>query len=336
MDFTEVTIYTSRDGIEALTGALMMVGITGFVIEDAADFEEFLGSTEIYWDYVEESLLEKQKAETRVKIYITKNGQGEEMFSRVKECVERLKEEGGNGFGRLEIEVSGVSEEDWANNWKQYFKPFRVGKKLVVKPSWEDFERAENDIILEIDPLSSFGTGQHATTYMCLELLESGIKGGENVLDLGCGSGILGVAAKLLGAERVCAVDMDENAVKIARENFGKNGIDVDGMAFFVGNILTDSAIRERISQSFDVICANIVADVIISFSCEFRHFLKSDGLLIVSGIIEERGGNVQKALEEQGFSLHQKAEKDGWHAYMLREAPTAVPSADDRPSRPS
>ena len=223
-----------------------------------------------------------------------------------------------NIFGRLEIESENVREEDWANNWKQYFKPLTVGEKLLIKPSWEDAAPDEKRIILEIDPASSFGTGQHHTTQLCLELLEKYLSDGDRVLDLGCGSGILSIGAILLGASECTAVDIDANSVKIAEENAAKNNISTDIYTAYCGNVIDDAELVKKIGGGYKIIVANIVADVLIAMSDIFADFLTDDGVLIMSGIITERKNEVIDAVKECGFTVLADAEKEGWAAVAM------------------
>lgn len=316
MNWIQTNIYTASEGIEPLSFALYSVGITGIEIQDAADFKDFLEKRCGDWDYVEEELLSLSDCETRVTAYIPDNAQGAEMLSLVREAVERLKKRDVEGaFGRLEIECKDIREEDWANNWKQYFKPFDVGQRLLVKPSWEECGNPQNRTILEIDPASSFGTGQHHTTRLCLELLEECVAGGERLLDLGCGSGILSIGGILLGARSACAVDIAQNAAETAAENAAKNGISPENYSALCGDIISDTALREKIGGGYDVIAANIVADVLIAMAPLFASFLKPGGTLLVSGIITERADEVTSAIAVQGFTQTALREASGWVA---------------------
>ena len=212
-----------------------------------------------------------------------------------------------------------MKEDDWANNWKQYFKPLPVGRNLLIKPSWEEIPEQNQRIILEIDPASSFGTGQHHTTRLCLELLEEVIQKQDKILDLGCGSGILSIGGILLGAESATAVDIVENSVRTAVENAGKNHIPTEKYQAYCGDICQDSDLREKIGENYNLICANIVADVLIAMAGLFRGFLKQDGYLIVSGIISERADEVISVLEQNGFVKIKMQERDGWAAVLLQ-----------------
>ena len=201
MNWFQTEIFTATDGVDELCAYLLDIGIKGFVIKDANDFKEFLNDKSGNWDYIDEDLMNLSNCETSITVYIPDDAQGAEMVISLKNLLKNLKENDvDNKFGRLELNFSDVKEEDWANNWKQYFKPLKVGEKLLVKPSWEEYDNIDNRTILEIDPASSFGTGQHNTTKLCLEFLETCLKSGDRVLDLGCGSGILSIGAMLLGA----------------------------------------------------------------------------------------------------------------------------------------
>ena len=316
MNWIEIEIYTSTEGIEPLTGSLLGMGINGFVIKDSADFEEFLEDKTINWDYIDDDLMGLKDRETSVTCYLPDNAQGAEYFNMVKAELKALKSrDTDNSFGRLEYELKNVREEDWANNWKQYFKPLCIGDKLLIKPSWEVASADETRKILEIDPASSFGTGQHNTTQLCLELLEKNINEGDRLLDLGCGSGILSIGALLLGAQSAFAVDIDANSVKIAGENAQKNHIEAGRYLTACGNICDDKELREKIGTGYDVVCANIVADVLTAMSGFFSAFLKKGGRLVISGIIDSRKDEVLDRIKEKGFELLEVRTKEDWTA---------------------
>ncbi len=317
MNWLEVTIDTSKQGLETITGILLQLGVTGFVIQDPDDFDEFLTYQGKTWDYMDEDVEKLKDCPTNIKFYLAENMQGQETFKEIKKTLERMKASPEEmDYGSLEISLGNVNEEDWANNWKKYFKPFEVGEQFVIKPTWEEYTENTDRKILEIDPNSSFGTGQHYTTQLCIEQLEKIIKPGSKVLDMGCGSGILSIATLLLGAKHVTAVDIDQNSVDIAKENFIQNGMEEEQFTLYCGNVMVDEALVKTIGQGcYDVVVANIVADVIIGMKELLKDFLKSGGTLIASGIIGDRGDEVKEHLEGVGFKVKSITEKNDWIA---------------------
>ena len=318
MEWREIEVFTTKEGLEPLTGALNLLGINGFVINDAEEFKAFTEDKSANWDYIDDSLLKLKERENSVTCYLPDNAQGEQMLIELKAELAAMKSRDAEGrLGRLEIREASVKEEDWANNWKQYFHPFPVGQNLLVMPSWETLDVPTPRQIILIDPESSFGTGQHDTTRMCLDMLDGRVCEGDLMLDLGCGSGILSVASAKLGAKKVTCVDIDENSVKIARQNLEKNSIPADRFEVMCGNICEDAALRERIGTGYDVVCANIVADVLIAMSDYFMSFLNDDGVLIVSGIIKQRADEVFAVLKQKGFIMVGIREREDWVAAM-------------------
>ncbi len=315
MDWVQVSIDTTHEGAELLCAELLDIGISGFEIEDSADFGEFLVSEFPYRDYVDEDLIkEKENAEVRVKVYIKGDDDGAEELLRVKEKLAALS--GDPVFGSLSLELTSMQEQDWTENWKQFFHPQKIGEKILICPEWEECE-AGGRVKFTINPGMSFGTGSHGTTQLCLEAIEKFVKPGERLLDLGCGSGILSIVAILLGAECATAVDIDENAVEVARKNAEKNGVFADKYELFAGNIMADEALCEKLAEKpYDVVAANIVADVIIGISDTVPRFLKKDGIFIASGIIIERKDEVLAAIEKS-FKVIEVYEKSGWAAIV-------------------
>ncbi|MBO6302479.1 MAG: 50S ribosomal protein L11 methyltransferase [Ruminiclostridium sp.] len=324
MDFLKVEVYTKSQAVDILVMQLSELGITGFEIHDSADFDEFLENKDANWDYVDDELMGLKTVPTHITLYLPDDAQGLETLAELKGAVTELFSAQPELYGEPDIHIGSVREEDWANNWKQYYKPFDVGGKLIVKPSWEDIGDTRGRKVLEIDPASSFGTGQHHTTKMVMELLESVVKGGEKMLDLGCGSGILSIAGLLLGVRDVTMADVFENAVKTAAENVCKNGFTEDRYRAYRGNIIDDAVLRDTIGTGFDIITANIVADVIIAMSPLFGGFLTESGTLIVSGIIDERLDEVMNALTENGFAAVNSRNAEGWNAVVLKRSRTA------------
>ena len=320
MNWIEIQIITASAGVDALCAMLTDLGIKGFSIADPADFQEFLQNKEGKWDYIDQDLLGMAQGDTTVTVYLPDNAQGAEQLVALRAMLAQIHaRDDAQLFGTLELTLKNVREEDWANNWKQYFKPFTVGERLLIKPSWEMCENPWNRAVLEIDPASSFGTGQHHTTRLCLELLEQLMHPGDRVLDRGCGSGILSIGALLLGASGATAVDIEENAAATATENARKNHIDPTLYRVFCGNVLEDETLCREIGDGYDLICANIVADVLIAMKQLFRQFLRPEGSLIMSGIIMERRDEVLDQLKKAGFALLEVREKEGWAAASLR-----------------
>lgn len=322
MNWTEAVIYTTSEGADIVCGCLIGLNITGFVIKDSKDFEDFLDNKISNWDYIDDDLMGLKDCETSVTVYLPSNNQGAELLLLIKDELNALKQRDIDGrFGRLEVELSSVSEDDWANNWKKYFKPLKIGEKLLVKPTWEDIPEGEDDrTVIEIDPASSFGTGQHHTTQLCLENIEKYMQAGDKALDLGCGSGILSIACILLGAESITMVDIDENSVKIANENLLQNNIQPERINAYCGNIIDDEELRNLVGQKYDFVCANIVSDILIAMSPYFGSFLKSDKTLVVSGVISERRQEVIGIIESCGFSFEDCKEKEGWISAVFKK----------------
>lgn len=314
MNWTEVKIYTTTAGIDPLTGSMLDLGLQGFMIEDAQDFDEFLHDTTPHWDYVDQAVMEKMKdCETCVTIYVADNPQGMEELMQVRQILARLKAQDPDGkYGRLELEMKDVDEEDWSNAWKKYYHPVQVGEHLVVCPSWEAYDRQPDDVVLTLNPGMAFGTGTHDTTRLCMELLEKYITPQDTVLDVGCGSGILAITAALLGTNKIIGCDIDEVAVKVAGENAALNGVQ-DRIAFHQGDLTS------QVEGSFQIICANIVADVIIRLSEDAGRYLAKDGIFITSGIIDTREQDVLNALEQNGFQVIERRTSGGWVALACK-----------------
>ena len=313
MIFHELTIHTNTLGSEIVGGVLMGAGVTCFVTEDFNDLNEVIEEKSIPFDYIEDALL-SDPGEVKVKVYLACNEQGKLQEEEILSGIAKLKTEGEFDMGSLEVTFSHVDEKDWADNWKQFFHPLPIGNRFVVKPTWETYE-GDDRIVLEIDPASSFGTGQHETTALCLEELEDRDLTGKSLLDMGCGSGILGIGAALLGAEDVVCVDIEQIAVETTRENAAVNRLADGVLKAYHGNILTDDALCDTVMEAdrYDYIAANIVADVIIAMLPLFKKALKDGGTMILSGIISPRKDTVLEALNKAGFAVQVAREKNDW-----------------------
>ena len=279
----------------------------------AADARALLDETATYWDYVEAEtvLAERQPC---VRVYLTQNDVGEAQLRDLRAMVESLKGiEGGLDLGSLDVVVEIVKDEDWANNWKQFYKPMEIGQRLLVKPSWEELPASTDRIVLEIDPGMVFGTGTHETTQLCLAQLDEHVRPGMKVIDLGCGSGILSVAALLLGADRALGVDIDPNAVDIAYNNADENGIARDRYTVVAGNVLDDNGFVDSLGTGYDIVVANIVAGVIVPLTDIVPRLLKKGGLYITSGIIAERAQEVIDAMQRNGFTVTYTENRKDW-----------------------
>lgn len=320
MNWTEVTIETAKGGLDLLCAMLTDLGFKGFAIHDPDDFDELMAGKAGHWDYLEEGLTEQLTAGApSVTVYIPENAQGAEQMTALRAFVEQLKKrEDAEIFGSLKLSGKCIREEDWANNWRQYFKPLCVGEKLWVTPTWVDEPVPAGRTALHIDPGSSFGTGQHDTTKLCLALLEGCVTPESRVLDIGCGSGILSIGAMLLGAKEAVAIDIEQNAAEAAAENAQVNGIDLSRYKTLCGNILDDSALADALGAGYDVVCANIVADILIAMRELFVRYLRDGGTLLLSGIIDERLEDVTGAMREVGLTIDRVEESAGWCAVKV------------------
>ena len=315
MKWNKYSIQTTTDAVDMISSALNDIGIEGIEIEDNVQLTKEEAKS-MFVDFIPD--LPPDDGSAKVNFYIDSEEDDGSMLEKVKAELEDLRMFIDIGEGT--ITESETEDKDWINNWKQYFKPLCVGEKLLIKPSWEKVAEGEKRKILEIDPASSFGTGQHNTTQLCLELVEKNLHEGDRILDLGCGSGILSIGALLLGAESATAVDVDENSVKIAKENAEKNHISAEKYTAYCGNIIDDKALVEQIGIGYDLLCANIVADVLIGMSGIFGGFIKDGGTLIVSGIIDQRKDEVLDRLKAEGFELIEIREKEDWVAASFRK----------------
>ena len=303
MQWLELCIQTCSAGIELVGERLTVLGYDSFIVDDQAEFETFLEQNKQYWDYVDQGLQEKMEGLSQIRLYLEDNAQAMETVRHLQDELQLLRRQNpGKDLGTLEIRISNLQDEDWENNWKQYYQPIPIGKRLVVVPQWLDPNQDPDRLPIRLDPGMIFGTGAHASTQMCMMALEENIHGGETVLDLGSGSGILSITALVLGAASAIGVDIDPKAEDIARENAAFNGIGADRFTAVTGDVIADQAMMERLAGQYDIVLANIVADVIIPLSSIVPQFLKPEGVFICSGILDRRLEDVRQALHAAGL----------------------------------
>ena len=317
MNWLEVHIDTNHMGLEPVETMLSSLDIDGVVIDDETEFQDFLENNREYWDYVDEDLESSMKGKSRITFYLPADETGFAKLGEVRIALAAMKEQR-QDCGTLLMTMADLQDADWENNWKQYYKPMEIGRRLLVVPQWEQAKAGER-VPLILDPGLTFGTGSHATTQLCLTALEEAVQGGEKVLDLGCGSGILSIAALKLGAASALAVDIDDKCLDVAYENAALNGIGKDTYTVEVGDILSDQALRSQIGGGYQVVLANIVADVIIALAPFVPSLLAPGGVFLCSGIIDDRAEEVAQALRQAGWTITQTRSADGWFAYTCR-----------------
>lgn len=305
MRYIEVCVNTPANEIERRCEEMTAMGAEGFVIENEADFQDFLENNHQYWDYVDDELESRFTGVSRIKCYLCDDEDGRAVLCRIRGAY--------NG-----VETSFVEDSDWENNWREYYKPIEVGEKLVVVPEWEDIPD-DGRTALRLDPGLIFGTGSHATTRMCLAALEKYAGEGKTFLDLGCGSGILGIGALVLGSARCVGCDIDPKAPDVAASNAELNGIGSDRFKVYAGDILSDASLRRILGSGYDAVLANIVSDVIIPLSTLVREFMKPGAVFITSGIIDGRQDEVRAALEGNGFEVIEHRKEEEWHCFVCR-----------------
>jgi ribosomal protein L11 methyltransferase len=306
MKWIEGKIEVQSENADVVAALLPDFGIEGVEIIDEYENMRFIEEHPGNWDYVDDGLVNAQKGTALVKFYLT-----EDFCKDTLNNIHRTLA----SFGLLETKVV---EDDWSEAWKEHYKPFKLGKNIVITPAWEDYRPTEGEIVFKIDPGHVFGTGQHQSTALCIEMLEKHVTKGANILDIGCGSGILAIIALLLGGSHANAVDIDPSAMKVCLENAGLNNIPPENFAVYGGNILTDEKLRNQLGQQkYGIITANIIADVIIQITPIAKEFLAEDGIFITSGIIKDRRDDVLDILAKEGFATVELAIRDEWVAIV-------------------
>ncbi len=319
MKWLEICVYTTDAGLDAVTFAFSNAGLDQVSIEESHERAmAFLNERAVYWDFADADKVGVD--EPCVKAYVADVPESEPVVAEVKRGIAALRETDlGYDAGSLSVVVNRMDDADWENNWKAYYKPLNIGQRLYVLPCWIEDPAPQGRVTLKLDPGVAFGTGEHHTTRMCLELLETVVKAGDDMLDLGCGSGILSVASVLLGAKHAVAVDIDPVAEHVAIENAEMNGVNSDRYDVLIGDLLEDEALRSRIRRDYDVVAANIVAGVIIAIAPFAKTCCKPGAPFIVSGIIDEREDEVKAALVKDGFTIEKILRSEGWVAMLLR-----------------
>ena len=307
MDWLEITVYTDGTRLDALVEKLEELDVEGLVINDEASVRDFLETNRNAWDYVGEEVFDHVRDGSSVQFYLEDNVVGRR---RLDDCRTAL--------AAFKLSVQPVRDEDWLHNWRRYFKPLEIGRRLLVVPAWEEPPAGTDRLVLRIEPGQAFGTGGHASTRMCLAELEN--HRAASVLDLGCGSGILAVAALLFGADEAVCCDIAQDAETVCRDNARLNGISPERIRAVTGDILNDEALRRMTGGTqYDIVFANIIADVIIPLARHVGSLLAPDGVFICSGIIDGRQDEVRDALDEAGLETIAERCEDDWHMYAAR-----------------
>ncbi|WP_405344891.1 50S ribosomal protein L11 methyltransferase [Ruminococcus sp.] len=305
MDWTEILVEVGADRIDEAAAIANMTVPYGIYIEDYSDLEQEVMEI-AHVDLIDEVLLKQDRSKVKIHIYIDPE-------DNIGEAVQFLRERLNAAEIAHTIDRSNVQEDDWLNNWRKFFKPMPVGEKLLINPSWFTDTDPKGRLVINIDPGLAFGTGKHETTRLCMEALERYVKGGERVLDVGCGSGILGIAAVLLGADSAFGIDIDETAVRTANENAQVNHVS-DKMTAIAGDLVN------KVTEKYDIVVANIVADAIIALSASVTSFMTDDAVYIVSGIIDTRADDVKNAIKGH-FEIVEENIYHGWYCFVLKKS---------------
>ncbi len=309
MKWTEVKITTTGEASDAVSEMLMTLGANGVAIDDPDDIRIEIAKPNTL-DYADEEFVNSLGSDVVIKAYFSEDKNSSEILMLAKEKMAVISEF--LDTGSYKVETANLDEEDWANNWKKYYKPVHITEKVVIKPSWEEYDARDREIVIEINPGMAFGTGTHETTRLCIQMLEKYLNPGDSVLDAGCGTGVLAITAAKLGASRITAFDIDEVAVRVTKENCELNKVS-DKIDSFSGELKNVQPVK------YDVVIANIIANVIISISADIKKYIKKDGIFITSGIIKERKQEVLDTYTKLGFKCESIVELGEWTAIALR-----------------
>ena len=307
MTYSEIVFTVDSKDKEIASDIVGMLNCGGIYIEDYTDLEDDPTVKQV--GIVDEVLLEKDKTKVLLHVYADEH-------TSVEDCIAFVSDRFSSESITYEVEIKHVDEEDYANSWKQYYKPIKIGNRVVIVPEWEPYEKADGEITVALNPGMAFGTGTHETTSMCIEALQDIVFEGDEVLDIGCGSGILSVTALLCGANRADATDIDRNAVNVAYENAELNGVK-DRLHATEDNILSAESPIRTAGKKYNVVIANIVADVIIEICGFVKTLIKPYGCFVASGIISERLDDVVKAMNDNGLCVAAIHEKRGWNCII-------------------
>ena len=307
MDWIKIKIATNKKGLESVTQIFEDAGISSLEIEDNEEFLDVLEQTKIAWDFIEDSLYEEKSKACSVSGYVTSTAEGKKTLEYIR------------SRAPADIFISVIDEEDWAENWKKYFKPIPVGKNILICPVWEKIpDEYKYRTVFKIDPGMCFGTGTHESTRLCIAALEKYIKCGDLVLDLGCGSGILSVIAMLLGASSAIGVDIDENSARVAIENAQKNNVAQKNYKVYTGNLLTDKKLCDKIAvQKYNIVLMNIIPDVIIPLLPFVKNILADNGTALLSGIIGRYLPDIENAAQCCGLNIVEIISENDWQCVV-------------------
>lgn len=297
MKWVEVIVKTSPENEDLVTNILYEAGAAGLAIEDPQDLVDLTENRESWeWDFIDSNLLKFPHDGVGLKAYFSESDDIKKIVDFIEDRIVRTPmKEDGQSYG--EVILNSIDDEEFAESWKKYYKPLRIGEKIVIKPSWEDYEVEENDILIELDPGMAFGTGTHETTSLCVEALESFVKPGDHIYDIGCGSGILSIVAAKLGAKKVVGIDIDPVCVEVSNENIKLNKVDHIVKAY-------QGDLFEVVDEKVDLIVSNIIAEMIAGMVEDLNKYLLDNGIFIASGIILSKVDLVENALLENGFKI--------------------------------